>query len=37
MGEVIALIRLMPGNVISDEELNEIHNTIMIRGTKMIR
>lgn len=28
MGEVIALIRLMPGNVISDEELKEIHNTI---------
>jgi translation elongation factor aEF-1 beta len=28
MGEVIALIRLMPGNVISDEELEKIHNTI---------
>ena len=28
MGEVIALIRLMPGNVISDEELQKIHNTI---------
>jgi len=28
MGEVIALIRLMPGNVISDEELDKIHTTI---------
>ena len=28
MGEVIALIRLMPGNVISDDDLDKIHTTI---------
>jgi translation elongation factor aEF-1 beta len=28
MGEVIALIRMMPGNVISDEKLNKIHETV---------
>lgn len=28
MGEVIALIRIMPGNVLSDEEMQEIENQV---------
>lgn len=28
MGEVIALIRLMPGDVISDEEISKIENEV---------
>ena len=31
MGEVIALIRMMPANVVSDEELTEIENQVKQR------